>query len=36
MKAANMSRERNGEIVTLEEAYAKGAKEAKKLLKAYK
>ncbi len=36
MKAANMSRERNGEIVTLEEAYQVGAKEAKKLLKAYK
>ena len=36
MKAANMSRERNGAIVTMEEAYAAGAKEAKKLLKAYK
>jgi hypothetical protein len=36
MEASNMSRERDGEIVTLDEAMKKGEKEARKLLKAYK
>ena len=36
MKASNMSRDRNGRIVTLEEAYREGRKEAHKLLEAYK
>ncbi len=36
MEASNISRDRNGAIVTLEEAYKKGQKEAVKLLKIYK
>lgn len=36
MKASNMSREQNGRIVTMEEAYQKGMKEAQKLIKRYK
>lgn len=35
MKASNMSKERNGRIVTMEEAYKQGEKDAKKLLKKY-
>ena len=36
MIASNMSRDRGGKLVTLEEAYKEGAKEARKLLKDYK
>lgn len=36
MKASNMSKEQNGRIVTMEEAYQKGMKEAQKLIKCYK
>lgn len=36
MKASNMSREQNGRIVTMKEAYQKGAKDAQKLIKFYK
>ena len=36
MRAANLSAERGGERVTMEEAYRTGQKEAKKLLKQYK
>ena len=36
MKASNMSKEQNGRIVTMEEAYQKGRKDAQKLIKAYK
>lgn len=36
MKASNMSKEQNGRIVTMEEAYQKGMKEAQKLIKRYK
>lgn len=36
MKASNMSQEQNGRIVTLEEAYQEGLKDARKLLKSYK
>ena len=35
MKASNMSKERQGKLVTLEEAYQKGWKEAQKLIKQY-
>ena len=35
MKAANLSKERGGDVVTMEEAYKKGLKEAKKLIKKY-
>lgn len=35
MKASNMSLERDGRTVTMEEAYAEGMKDARKLLKAY-
>lgn len=35
MEASNISRDHNGRIVTLDEAYRKGEKEARKLLKAY-
>ena len=35
MKASNMSLERDGREVTMDEAYAEGEKEARKLLKAY-
>lgn len=35
MKASNMSLEQNGRIVSLEEAYKQGYKDAKKLLKRY-
>ena len=35
MKASNMSKEENGRIVTLEEAYQKGWKDARKLIKTY-
>ena len=35
MKASNMSKEENGRIVTLEEAYQKGWKDAWKLIKTY-
>ena len=35
MKASNMSLERGGREVTMDEAYAEGEKEARKLLKAY-
>ena len=35
MKAANMSEERGGEVVSMEEAYKAGLKDAKKLLKQY-
>lgn len=34
MKASNMSKEQNGKIITLEEAYQKGWKDARKLIKA--
>ena len=34
MLASNMSKEQNGKIVTLEEAYQKGWKDAQKLIKA--
>lgn len=36
MKASNMSRDRGGKAVSLEEAYKEGAKEARKLLKNHK
>jgi hypothetical protein len=36
MKASNMSKEQNGKIVTMEEAYRKGMKDAQKLIKTYK
>ena len=36
MKASNMSKEQNGIIVTMEEAYRKGLKDAQKLIKTYK
>lgn len=36
MKASNMSLEKGGKTVTLEEAYKEGWKEARKLLKQYK
>ena len=36
MKASNMSKEQNGKIVTMEEAYRKGLKDAQKLIKTYK
>ncbi len=36
MKASNMSKEQNGKIVTIEEAYRKGLKDAQKLIKTYK
>ena len=36
MKASNMSKEQNGKIVTMEEAYRKGLKDAQKLIKPYK
>lgn len=36
MEASNMSRDNGGRIVSLEDAYRKGEKEAKKLLAAYK
>ena len=36
MKASNMSKEQNGRIVTMEEAYRKGLKDAQKLIKTYK
>ncbi len=36
MKASNMSKAENGRIVTLEEAYQKGLKDARKLIKTYK
>ena len=35
MRASNLSKERGGEMVTLEEAYKQGEKEAKRLLKKY-
>ena len=35
MKASNMSKDRNGAIVSMEEAYKAGLKDAKKLIKAY-
>jgi hypothetical protein len=35
MKAANLSKDRGGDVVTMEEAYKKGFKEAKKLIKKY-
>lgn len=35
MRASNLSKERGGEMVTLEEAYKQGEKEAKRLLKRY-
>jgi predicted dehydrogenase len=35
MRASNLSKERGGEMVTLEEAYKQGNKEAKRLLKQY-
>ena len=35
MKASNMSKAENGRIVTLEEAYQKGLKDARKLIKTY-
>ena len=35
MKASNMSVERNGKMVTLEEAMKKGEKDARKLIKPY-
>lgn len=35
MKASNMSLERGGRTVTMDEAYAEGVKEARKLLKTY-
>lgn len=36
MKASNMSKEQNGKIVTMEETYRKGLKDAQKLIKTYK
>lgn len=36
MKASNMSKEQNGKIVTIEEAYKQGMKEAQKLIKSCK
>ena len=36
MKASNMSKEQNGKIVTMEEAYRKGLKDAQKLIKTNK
>ena len=36
MKASNMRKEQNGKIVTMEEAYRKGLKDAQKLIKTYK
>ena len=36
MKASNMSKEQNGKIVTMEEAYRKRLKDAQKLIKTYK
>ena len=36
MKASNMSKEQDGKIITLKEAYQKGWKDAQKLIKAYK
>ena len=36
MKASNMSKEQNGKIVTMEEAYRKGLKDAQKVIKTYK
>ena len=36
MKASNMSKAENGRIVTLEEDYKKGLKDARKLIKTYK
>lgn len=36
MKASNMSKEQNGKIVTMEEAYRKGLKDAQKLIKTHK
>ena len=36
MKASNMSKEQNGRIVSMEEAYRKGLKDAQKLIKTYK
>ena len=36
IKASNMSKEQNGKIVTMEEAYRKGLKDAQKLIKTYK
>lgn len=36
MKASNMSKEQNGKIVTMEEAYKQGMKEAQKLIKSCK
>lgn len=36
MKASNMSKEQNGRIVTMEEAYKQGMKEAQKLIKSCK
>ena len=35
MKASNMSKEQNGKIITLKEAYQKGWKDAQKLVKIY-
>ena len=35
MKASNMSVERDGKMVTLEEAMKKGEKDARKLIKPY-
>ena len=35
MKAANLSKERGGDAVSMEEAYRKGLKEAEKLMKKY-
>ena len=36
MKASNMSKEQNGKIVSMEEAYQEGLKDARKLIKSYK
>ncbi len=36
MKASNMSKEQNGRIVSMEEAYREGLKDAQKLIKTYK
>ena len=35
MKASNMSKEQNGKIVSMEEAYQEGLKDARKLIKSY-
>ena len=35
MRASNLSKERGGEMVTLDEAFKQGEKEAKRLLKQY-